>query len=229
MNQQDELIKLVKELKTEAKAKRDLERYGAAIKPAQKAIAMIDEFKASNTVNEEQSGALNYQLSDCFGIMGGIYRRWALSSDSTEERAKYFDESRNMYDNGYQYEPTGTPPNSYNLVNRLVGRIFSNPALLAPGNEDPQLLEDLTSAQNIVDAQLKTQRKDDVWALADEALLKLLLSTGNPDKVFDDFFLRSPDQYAFDSLLSTLRPLSQLSIAPKKNLLNAVSTLEKKS
>ena len=78
----EDVLQTIRDLKTKAKNQRDLERYEVAAKILKKiAIPLVKE-KLSSTSLADWKAQLASELADCFGILGGIYRRWALDRKS---------------------------------------------------------------------------------------------------------------------------------------------------
>ena len=108
-------------------------------------------------------------LANICGSLGGTYREWGR-----------FEESVNAYDDGFEYEdsPRYGIVNSYNLVQRLVARIlFDRDWALAP--ERTILKKKFPGALECAEAEIQTQlrgsRQNDEYALADQAMIALLL------------------------------------------------------
>jgi len=230
-----DLFDKVRELKTKAKNRRDLERYESAASFAKQAIQTLESALASAEATEKSK--LADQLADSYGLLGGIYRRWGLSSADQQDREERLEESFNAYNRGYkQYEEREEYKiaNSYNLLNRLVSYMLFNPASFSvasvtlPDGQTMSLNEELKKAGVSIGQQLKWERRGDIWAIADLALVNLLLDRETPVAAYADFISESPADYVYDSVLSVLRPLSalQLSISPK--IQDAVELLEHK-
>ena len=213
----EDLFEKVLELKTKAKNRRDLKRYESAASFANQAIQIGESALVSPDAREKSK--LADQLADSYGLLGGIYRRWGLSSDDQQKKYERLKESFNAYNTGYKkYEEREEYKiaNSYNRLNRLVGYLLFNPASL----DDPQvdipdgktLKEELEDAGVSIENQLKLERRGDVWAIADMALVKLLLNRESPMAAYADFISASPADYVYDTVLSALRPLAVLEL-----------------
>jgi hypothetical protein len=176
------------------------------------------------------------ELADCYGMMGGIYRRWGLKAQDEKERKSLLLESTKSYKNGYDIESNKEYGivDSYNMVNRLVSQILldfhflSNPALAAnyEGLEPIDVREELQKAEMEIREQLRGKRRGDVWALADLPLVSLLLDKDDPRTAYASFHAQSPPDYAYESALDTLRPLAEFDLPMQKNLQDAVEQLE---
>jgi hypothetical protein len=222
----DDPQKAIQDLKRKAKNRRDRHRYDAAVAHVDNAIRIAEEALASaGTVTERKRFA--EELADCHGMNGGLYRRWALGdSGALEERdPDHLLASVRAYDAGYTYEsdPEFKIVASYNMVNRLVSRLLYDPSLLDGAAADPanpqqlcDLRAELEAARVEVTKQLEFDRRDDIWAIADQELLKLLLYPDSVSSVFSHFIARSPPDYAYGSVLDVLRPLARLpNLAPR--------------
>ena len=216
------LLEKVRYLKTQAKNRRDDKLYEEGVALAYQAIADLEPAFES-AVTDDWKTRFASELADCFGLIGGIQRRWGLSLDDSEragERKKHLELSIEAYDKGnhYELEKNYDVVNSYNLVNRLVGRI-----LLSPNTD---LREEMRKAKDIVSEQLKQKRRGDIWALADKALLQLLLGEIEHDKAWAEFLDHSPPSYAFDSVLDTLDPLAVCDLPIRAELASSIEILQ---
>jgi hypothetical protein len=234
MDEIESTLTSVRDLKKRAKNRRDFDRMEEAIQLVTKAIDQLRRplSEPLRTPNEEAD--LNAELADCYGILGGIYRRWAFADlQDRESRQEKLRLSYQAYDNGFLCEQKSGKPNSYNRLNRLIGRIFYNPTWLSKTgdlNEERKfLIDELKKSEHLIENQLLSQRNKDVWALADIALIKTLLTEEDPVKLFSPFVSESPDLAAFSSVLSVLKPMSQLEIDMKPRLMSAILFLERVS
>jgi hypothetical protein len=229
------LLQTIRELKTKAKNRRDLGRYDSAETILGEAISLAQEGLLSSTSTDWKS-QLASELSDCYGLLGGIYRRWGLESKTEEERTLHLKKSVDEYQKGYDLEKTDeyNIVNSYNMVNRLVSHILLEPDLSSTLATNPQGSGPLTVRQALQNAekdirdQLKEKRRGDIWALADLALVRLLLDEDDPVPAYAEFISKSPPDYAYESQLSTLRPLAELELPVTNKLRWAVQLLEGK-
>ena len=92
--------------------------------------------------------------------------------------------------------------------------------------EQAALLERLEAAATAIQAQLRTDRRRAIWALADLGLIRILLYDDEPASAFADFLSEAPPGFVCNSLLSTLIPLSELDIDPKQRLQKAVELIQ---
>jgi hypothetical protein len=222
-------LREIQALKTKAKNRRDAGKY-------ERALRFLEE-AAELALGAYESSPVDFapELSDVYGMTGGILRRQADEAADDELRHEYLHRSRDAYDLGFGYEREELGVvNSYNLVNRLVSRVLDQPAtlggallqndeVLPPG----ALHEELGNACRMVDSQLAKSRRGDAWAMADRALLSLLLSDATTARVaYGPLHSMSPPSYVYDSALSTLRPLTAVASSYRPELAIAVRDLE---
>ena len=118
------------------------------------------------------------------------------------------------------------------MINRLVGRLLLRPDLLsttcglANTADGVDVRKALDKAADVLREQLTTTRRGDYWALADLALVSLLLGREEPVAAYSRFNAESPPPYAYKSVLDTLRPLAQTSLESAPKLREAVTQLE---
>jgi hypothetical protein len=109
---------------------------------------------------------LRQELADCYGMMGGVYRR--LSQDprlSADAVKAYLEDSEKMYKIGYDF----AVDDSYNLSNLVVIPILINPERL---DEYKPFIED---SRVKIEALVRGKRKYDWWAWTDLGLFNLLV------------------------------------------------------
>ncbi|MCG7932729.1 MAG: hypothetical protein N0E44_22170 [Candidatus Thiodiazotropha lotti] len=217
-----EILDEVRDLKTQAKNRRDDKLYKEGTTIANRAIKSL-ESSFESAVKESWRTELASELADCYGLIGGIQRRWGLSLDDPETAEKYKEHlqmSIDAYDKGHHFEQEDNygVVNSYNLVNRLVGRILLTP--------DTDIKEEMKSARAIISDQLKQKRHGDIWALADKSLLQLLLGETEHNAAWTEFLDQSPPYYALESLLDTLEPLAACNFPIKTELEASIDLLE---
>jgi hypothetical protein len=208
------------DLKTKAKNRRDLGRYDRAAAFVQQAI---DLARKDLSIPELRSKIAS-ELADCYGLLGGIERRWALVPNAPKEhRDDHLRKSVGAYDNAWGLESGDYGvSSSYGMVNRLVSRILADPHALSSGNvtdlgqgiEPLEVRSDLKKARETIESS----KRSDYWAAADLALVKLLLGAGDPAGVYAAFNEKSPPDYAYNSALDVLRPLSEIDVPVKAAL-----------
>lgn len=142
-------------------------------------------------------------LADTYGTKGGVLRT-----------AKRYDESVRAYDRGYDYEsdPAYRITNSYNLTQRLVARIFAVPERLSEvtWKDDRTAYPDsFQGAEQEVSRQLVGARVNDPWAMADRALLVLLLLGDllEEQQAWRRIVRSEPPAYVFSSTLAAIDDL----------------------
>jgi hypothetical protein len=138
------------------------------------------------------------------------------------------------YDKGYSFEsnPKFALPNSYNMVNRLTSRILYYKRL-SPEPNNPEvspvdMAEELEKARKSIRDQVTGARRGDVWALADLAMVELLLGISEPSAAYASFNILSPPDYAYTSVLAGLQPLAELDLPIAGKLKEAVALLEQR-
>ncbi|CAM5781095.1 Caspase family protein OS=Rhizobacter sp. AJA081-3 OX=2753607 GN=HZ992_24855 PE=4 SV=1 [Rhizobacter fulvus] len=228
-------IDRIRDLKTSAKNQRDggLDGYPSALEMLGDAIELARNELATSTVAERRI-EMATELSDCFGLVGGVQRRWADEADDSA-RDQHLKEAASAYDQGFVYEsdPAFGIVNSYNLVNRLVVRVLLAPQALTsdepmhlPGIAPLKLRDELGNAVTTVRGQLAGPRRGDYWALADLALLEVLSGRTGAATAYVDFLALSPPDFAYESVLGGLRPLAELPIVTAPELNAAVELLQ---
>ena len=238
----------IRKLKKRAKSQRKRGKYESALSFLKQAIESAQrELDLQSTDLEKKPFA--FEVGDCHGIKGGIYRRWALDEkerltdpgQSESARRKHNElmiKSIKAYDEGFKFESTYGNVNSYNMVNRLVNRLFYKSTWLATvPTTIPQDIKLVVEEQGVkVEVAVKDElekakeglrqqisvtgeRRGDIWALADQALVTLLLGEDEDDPVsaYADFIAASPPDYAYDTVISALEPLSELKLTISKN------------
>ena len=184
---------------------------------------------------KENRTELAKELSDCYGLIGGVERRWGEMSEG-EGRAEHWKASIRAYDQGFKFEsdPEFGIVDSYNLVNRLLVRLMLCPDAMnahAPVALDPaippvNLVVELEKASAVIRKQLAGPRLDDFWALADLALIEVLAGQSTPTAAYADFIGKSPPDFAYVSSLAGLRPLAELPLPSASSLRGAVELLD---
>jgi hypothetical protein len=226
----------IRELKTQAKNRRDrgLAGYPRAVGLLRDAIGIANA-ALSEAKGDDRSTELATELADCYGIIGGIERRWA-SDGPGDERVAHLRESIRAYDAGYRLEsnPQYRIVNSYNLLNRLIVRLLLRPELLdttdaidlGEGIERIDFRMALQQASDVIAEQLAGRRRGDYWALADLALVQLLLRRTDPATAYAPFNQLSPPAFAYSSVLAGLRTLADLPMSASGSIREASALLE---
>jgi hypothetical protein len=222
------IFEQIVDLKTKAKNRRDLGRYDRAAAFVREAITLANKDLAI----PELRSKLASELADCYGLLGGIERRWALVSNAqADHRADHMRKSVLAYDEAWDFESGDYGvSSSYGMVNRLASRILADPQGLSSGyvtdlGEGIDPLEVRAELEKAREA-IENSKRSDYWAAADLALVKLLLGAGDPAGTYAAFNEKSPPAYAYNSALDLLRPLSQIGLPVKDALTEAVTLLE---
>jgi hypothetical protein len=231
------VVDQLRELKTQAKNRRDLKRYERAAHFADQAIALArKELLAESGANYKAQ--LASELADSYGLLGGIERRWGAESDDPALRREHYQASVRAYDQGYEVEsdPRYGLVNSYCLLNRLVGRVLLNPELLAlPATADAQpdaggggldLVAELEQAGEHIEEQLATERYGDYWVIADLALINLLLARADARTAYAPFNAQLPPDFAYKSVIETLRCVAAAWVSDASRWREAIDELE---
>ena len=225
------LIEQIRELKTQAKNRRDLQRYDRAVNILEKAI----DLARGQLEVPELRRQLASELADLYGLLGGVQRRWALESSDLKQRKEHLLDSIRAYDAGWTFESGSYGiENSYSMLNRLVSRILLDPSCLEGGLKDwgektrpTDVRKDLEEVEATLRSQLEGARRDDYWAAADWALVDLLLGKAkDASSAYALFNSKSPPDYAYGSVLDVLRPLAELDLPVGAALKEAVLMLE---
>lgn len=191
---------------------------GEAIPLAEKELATADA-----TAKPE----LAVKLADCYGLLGGCYRRWALKTQDGQTGKRRLVESVKSYKRGQEVEAVKEYgiASTYNVLNSAVSLILLDPRYLtdpASADDYPEIASsDARADLQRVRGEMESQtQRDDVWFLADQVLVRLLLNENDPDpKEVYSLFLnpeRTYPDYVYESMLSTLVPLAKLeNLEPK--------------
>jgi hypothetical protein len=227
---QQGILAEINDLKTKAKNRRDTGRFDRAMKFLTAAAEIAEEAFAD--ARESEPRELATELSDIYGMAGGIARRQAFATQDLVERNDLLAESIRNYDKGYEYEqPVFGVVNSYNLVNRIVSRVLARPDALdsdEPLPDDAQSMREMIRhARGVVADQILETRRGDPWARADQALLEIL-ETFSADNVsaYGPLHRMSPPDYLYESALDTLRPLAEAAGDARPGLRRAIEDLE---
>jgi hypothetical protein len=146
-----------------------------------------------------------YELADCLGIKGGIYRE----QDEINKAIQQYEAGYRLEaDERYEIQST------YNTVNRLVVRLLERPELawekvatIEEGGRKWTMPELMQRASKDIEGKW-TLMTDPIWALADMVLLTNLL--GRDSSVWEQRLKdMAGDRFPFDSLGAVLQKLSQ--------------------
>jgi hypothetical protein len=210
-------LKRIRDLKTRAKNRRDLKRYDLAAPLLKQAIEQGKEGYEDPT---EASDRPTYasELADCWGILGGVERRWADESKDGVERTEHLRKSIHAYDQGFGFE---SDDSTYCRLNRLISRLMLAPGrLTANGSsadrdfDDPDWIVKKVSNVRVAlgetAAKIRGLATDSVWAAADFALLTTLLGRLDAASAYAPFERMHPPDYACQSALDTVTMLAKV-------------------
>jgi hypothetical protein len=222
----DKILDRVIALKADAKSARDDGAWPEARAYLDEAIDFMRELGASTA----SPNWLSVQLADVYGLIGGIEKRWGLPL-AGQERKEHLTASVAAYDQGFGYEKDLQPAdaNTYNRVNRLVGRVLLDPSVLEPGSADSaEVAEGLEAAEKIVTEEISSTRRKDPWAYCDLGTIQLL--RGEAEEALSVFYRlvkMRPQDYVYESALETLEPLRDAASEIRPELVSAVELLQK--
>ncbi|MDX6704659.1 MAG: hypothetical protein QOI48_505 [Solirubrobacteraceae bacterium] len=204
-----DVIDLVRRLKTEAMDARDLGDLPRALDLLREAedelrstLEDLKQHRESGDPPGRQEVAVANQLVHILGTVGGTLRR-----------AGEYQNAVAAYDAGHLFETQDAGygiVNSYNLVQRLVTRVFVEP-LAAGGGQlvaGLDVREELALARNELEEQIAGARSGDEYAIADLATVLLLLDDPRWEKAMRMFVASNPSPYAVEvteELLTELR------------------------
>lgn len=230
-----DIIKEVRELKSKALDARDIGRLNLALDYLGQAINKLSSALANLRVRRDpgespgqQEIEIATQLCHILGSKGGVLRR-----------AGDYIPAALAYDGGYDLEKPSAEygiVNSYNMVQRLVARVFAEPKAILPESEPVAgvpVHHELSEAKKEIRRQLDGPRSHDEYAAADLATVSLLLED-DWEQSLDEFLLfdPKPEPYAFQVTLELLEALrdrvaSTLEAPPglQENLTRAVQVL----
>jgi hypothetical protein len=229
-------IERIRELKTGAKNQRDrgVKGYPRALSMLKEAIAIAQADLDESTVAERRS-QLASELSGCYGLVGGVERRWADEFQG-DESVPHLKASIRAYDDGFKFEsnPEFRIVDSYNRLNRLLVRLQLRPdaldavdaVFLDPDIRAVNLRGEFEQTADVIRQQIAGPRRGNYRALADLALVEVLPGRSQPAAAYADFIALSPPDFAYISALAGLRPLVELSIPSAKYLREAMALLE---
>lgn len=190
----DPVLTRVETLKESALSNRDFEDYGEAIADLEQAVKMLEAQYINLAETHLSKTAYKRQLADCYGMMGGIYRRWRKLDKAVEN-----------YDMGLRYEEN----DSYNLSNSIVIRLLLNPASL------DQQRAAIIQAERTVNAQVQSDRSEQWWAWADLGLFRLLDSKYElAQAAYEKFRAKGAREKDYDSTIKVLSELAE-ALRPK--------------
>jgi hypothetical protein len=214
-------------LKASAKSARDDEDWEGATSDLEEAIDFLRNLvpKASTPM----PSWLASEFADLYGMIGGIQKRWGLRLDG-EDRRRHLQASVAAYDEGFRYERDLqlNEANSYNRVNRLVGRVLLDPrSLQKDGDAAPEVAEELSRAEGVLTEQIGSVRQKDPWAYSDLGTIRLLRGTPDALSTLHELDRLRPPAFVYDSMLTTLQPLCEVASDLRPDLAQAVAQLQR--
>jgi tetratricopeptide (TPR) repeat protein len=220
-----EVLDRVKVLRERAKARtasadrrrrrNDAPDYSEPVEILGEAIDLLHaELKKSEARGADEagdsSGALAGALADCYGMLGGVYRR-----------AGDFDRSIEAYGQGETYElnPAYDVQNSYNITNAIAVRILKEPQSLRTQGEQ------IAEAIEFIEKQVKGPRREQWWAWADLGELRLLAGRiEEAREAYREFKDRGPRARDFESTTSVLNELAKSVARVDKEIAEAIAS-----
>jgi hypothetical protein len=221
----DDRLDQVLASKASAKSSRDDGDWKGAQEFVDEALGALREFAASPA----SPRWLDVQFADVYGLLGGVEKRWGLSLDG-QQRKGHLVASVEAYDRGFEYEKNlqHRDANTYNRVNRLVGRVLVDPHVLGGGTaSSAEVASDLRRAEEVVTAQIQSARGRDPWAYCDLGTIQLLRGEPEALATFARLTRMRPPVYVYESTLATLQPLGMVATAVRAELEFAVELLRK--
>jgi hypothetical protein len=223
----DDLLDRVRALKAAAKTARDNEEWQGAIGYLQDAISLLEARMADES--SPQPSWLRSELADAYGLKGGIEKRWGLTLDG-QERQQHLEASLAAYNDGFEYEKKlqRNEENTYNRVNRLVGRVLLNPGVLEKDEGGvSEISGELGEAETILTGQIQSVRQKDPWAYCDLGTIRLLRGEQDALRTFKNLDRLRPPAFVYKSTLNTLEPLRDVAADQRPDLVQAVDQLRR--
>jgi len=214
-------------LKASAKSAQADGEWKDAITDLKEAIRLLNDRAKESAA---MTGRLASDLADAYGMIGGAEKRWGLEMDGADRRY-HLTESVAAYDKGFGYEQGLGPKyaNTYNRVNRIIGRVLLDPSVLREGGGDlPDIAADLEEAEDVLDEQIESMgRRKDPWAYCDLGTVRLL--RGKPDALaaFRKLEPLRPPLFVYKSILTTLKPLCEVASDLRHDVVLAVTQLQR--
>jgi hypothetical protein len=213
-------------LKASAKSARDDGDWEGAISDLEEAIHRLHRMVETS---KPVPSWLASEFADTYGMIGGIQKRWGLLMDG-EERRRHLQASLAAHDKGFRYEQDLQPKeaNTYNRVNRLVGRVLLDPRVLQnEGDAASEVSEELRKAEEILIEQIGSARQKDPWAHCDLGTVRLLLDSPMALSALHELERLRPPAFVYDSVLTTLEPLCEAASDLRPDLARAVAQLRR--
>ncbi|MFZ1425434.1 MAG: hypothetical protein WAS21_01540 [Geminicoccaceae bacterium] len=202
------VLRKVHELKRNSRQLRDEQKFEEAGEALSEAIRLLEREKNwRDSLSDSGDDALPVpqdmhetatQLADCYGSLGGIYRRRGMLREALAQ-----------YAHGKELERTDSYriSNSYNLTQWLVVQLLE-PDLMQRGVE--YFWSELRSAIDVIRRQIATVRSEDAWAYSDLGLLYILSGDEAAARMaWDDMDDLEPIPSVYTSGLAVLEELSK--------------------
>src|SRR5439155_26411367 len=135
---------------------RNIELYEEALHKLDEAIAALAALREA-TEDPEVRRTAEAELADCYGMKGGVYRRWD----------RKLADALKMYEAGLEYEQR-LGLDSYNFSNVLATRLLLDGAALV------ELQPMVRQGIELVERQIACHRARQWWAHADLGMFYLL-------------------------------------------------------
>ena len=212
-----DVIERINDLKTQAKNRRDMRRWPRAASLLREAISLgTEEFGNARELPEWRT-RIAAELADCWGILGGIERRWALElADDLPLRLEHLGHSIAAYDEGYRYElMEPSRQSTYNRLNRLIVRLLRDPQILAPVRDvtpDIGKSVDVRLELETLADEISGRGIDNPWSALDMALLNILLARQDAATAYAPFERMGAPDFACQSALDVVAPLAELDL-----------------
>ena len=217
-------LRLVRSFKASAKDARDDREWPRAVRFLDRALTTLKEMVPPG--GQSPGPEIDAELADTYGMVGGVERRWGLDVPEPE-RTGHLEKSVDAYDEGFVYErrlDTGHAP-TYNRMNRIVGRALIRPEVLDTGEPKLDIGRELTEIERVLAGQLDRTRRGDPWAQCDLIMARLL--AGAPvDSAIRTLGTMRARRFVYDSLLDTLKPLTESAGSVRPQLHEAARQLE---
>jgi hypothetical protein len=225
----DDFLDEVHSYKAAARQKRDSGDWGGADATLQPALTLAEA--AVSQAGPRYTGQIEAQLADLYGMIGGNERRWGLDSSGLERHA-HLTASVDAYDRGFEVERRlrGRASSTYNRINRLIGRVLLDPAVLSAGRSGTASIDmnsELDEAEQLVWRQIESARQRDPWAYCDLATVRLLRGSPDASAANQTLFRLAPRAFVYESHLATLEPLADAAGDLLPELAEAVDLVRK--
>jgi tetratricopeptide (TPR) repeat protein len=187
-----QVVEEIKRLKDSAKGNRNFGQYEDALADLDAAIALAQKALDEGATDDPgQKTDLLLQLADCYGMKGGVYRRF-------DGR---LDDALAMYRSGLEYEQQ-LQVNTYNLSNVIAISLVKDGAAL------PSLLPLIGDGIRMLGIQVQEGgcRTQEWWAYADLGLFYLLCGRwGEAREQYARFRDKGAEEDDYDTTIGVLQ------------------------